>query len=107
MSKTITPVVSQKTIELGFNADARRAIKAFADAKKAKAEAEKVIAENEAIIRQLLGDAEFITIGGVNAVKLVQVLGKQEINRELLRTNFPEVAEAVFYTNPYDFIKAL
>lgn len=106
MAKTLVPTIEGTSVELGFDAEAREAIKKFVEAKQAKADAEQALAEADAVIREKLGDAEFATVGGIKVLKIVKV-ARKDIDRTALRNDFPEVAEAVTYDNPYDYIKSV
>lgn len=107
MAKPITPTVKGSTIELGFEASVRQALADFAEATQAEKKAKSKRAEAEVILRSFLGNHEFATIGGSLAFKIIHVEDKKEIDRELLKNSYPDVAEKVFYPNPYDFIKAV
>lgn len=106
MPKAITATKEGSSVELGFDAEARAALKAFVDAKKAEAEAKKAKESAEAILRAKLGVNEFATIGGVKAFK-IEHRQRVDIRREILRDAFPEAFKAASYDNAYDFISAL
>lgn len=105
MAKPIIPTVEGTKVELGFDHEVREALKAFVEASEAKARAEKIKKEAEAILRAKIGTAEVATIGGAVAFKLMYI-NKREVDRDKLNL-YPEVAQEVFYDNPYQFIKAL
>lgn len=106
MGKILVSTQEGTSVELGFDTEAREAIAIFTQAKKAKAEAEKVLAEVDAILREKMGEAEYVTVGGVKVLKLVKV-ARQDIDRKALRADYEEVANAVTYDNSYDYIKSV
>jgi hypothetical protein len=106
MAKTLVPTKEGTSVELGFDSEAREAIALFVQAKQAKAEAEKVLAEIDPILLEKMGDAEFATVGGVKVLKIVKV-ARQDIDRKVLRENYAEVAKAITYDNPYQYLKAV
>jgi predicted phage-related endonuclease len=81
--------VSAETLIKEFN-DAKAAIKALT--------AEKAAAEKA--IRELLGDAEVGTIGGVERVK-ISFRNTSKIDRETLKSAWPEAYEATLVESPY------
>lgn len=91
-------------IELGFNADVRKALKAFNEAKALADKADALKKEAEAILRQALGEATTATIGGVTAFQLVS-RSNTYINTKALKVDFPLAYEATQYQTAYDFIK--
>lgn len=106
MPKAITPTKVGNSIELGFDAEARQALKAFVEAKRAETEAKKAKEAAEEILRAKLGLNESATFGGVKAFK-IEHRKRVDINRTILRDAFPEAFEAASYDNEYDFISAL
>lgn len=106
MPKAITATNKGTSLELGFDTEARTALKAFVEAKKTESEAKKAKEAAEEILRTKLGLHEFATIGGVKAFKL-EHRQRVDINRTTLRDAFPEAFEACSYDNAYDFVSAL
>jgi hypothetical protein len=106
MPKAITATKVGSSVELGFDAEARAAIKAFSEAKKAEAEAKKAKDAAEEILRAKLGLNEFATIGGVKAFK-IEHRSRVDIKRNVLIEAFPEAFKAASYQNDYDFISVL
>lgn len=106
MSKTITPTNFGTSVELGFDKEARKAIADFVEASNAEKLAKEARANAEVILREKLGLAEFATISGANAFKIVH-RDRTDIDRKKLQEQFPEVFAEVSYSNPYDFISAL
>lgn len=91
-------------IELGFNADVRKALKAFAEAKALADKAEALKAEAEQVLRTALGEATEATVGGITAFKLISRTNTY-VNAKALKVDFPEAYEATQYQTAYDFIK--
>lgn len=106
MSKTITATVVGSAVEVGFDSEARQALKAFVEAKALESEAKKAKEEAEAILRAKLGLSEVATIGGVPAFK-IEHRNRQDLDRKVLKEAFPEAYEKSLYANPYDFISAI
>jgi hypothetical protein len=106
MSKTITATVEGSSVELGFDKEAREALKAFAEAKALEAEAKKQKDLAEVILRAKLGLNEVATFGGVPAFK-IEHRNRQDLDRKVLKDAFPEAYEKSLYANPYDFISAI
>jgi predicted transcriptional regulator len=107
MATPITPIEKGTTVELGFDAEARQAIADFAEATKAIEVAEAQRKEAQRVLREKLGLHEFATIGGVPAVKMVQVLTRKDVNRKLLTEKFDDVAQEVLYENPYEYLSVV
>lgn len=101
MSKAL--FVSGSSVEVGFNAEVRQAIADFAEAANAEKEAKARKAAAEKVLRSAIGVAEFANVGGVPAFK-IEHRNRIDLNREVLRSAFPEAFEAASYENPYDFI---
>lgn len=57
--------------EIGFSAEFRQAVIALSNARKAEKEATEQKKVAEALVREILGDATSLTIGGSPAVKVV------------------------------------
>lgn len=106
MPKAITATKVGSSVELGFDAEARAALKAFVEAKKVESEAKKAKEAAEKVLRDKLGLNEFATIGGVKAFK-IEHRQRVDLHREVLRDAFPEAFKAASYDNAYDFISAL
>jgi hypothetical protein len=106
MSKTITATVAGSGIELGFDKDAREALKAFVEAKALEAEAKKQKELAEEILRAKLGVNEVATFGGVIAFKIEHRV-RQDLDRKFLKEAFPKAYAKSVYSNPYDFISAI
>lgn len=91
-------------IEVGFNAEAREAIKRFNEAKELADKAEAQKKEAEAVLRQALGEATVATVGGIVAFQLIAKTNTY-VNAKALKVDFPEAYEATQYQTSYDFIK--
>ena len=106
MSKTITPTEFGTKVEVGFDKQARQALKEFAEASIAEKEAKERRANAEVILREKLGLAEVATISGSPAFKIAH-RDRTDIDRKKLQEQFPEVFAEVAYSNPYDFISVV
>lgn len=91
-------------VELGFNADVRKALKAFNEAKALADKADALKKEAEAVLRQALGEATTATIGGITAFQLIS-RSNTYINTKALKVDFPLAYEATQYQTAYDYIK--
>ena len=96
--------MTNTAIELGFNSDVRKALKAFHEAKELADKAEALKKEAEAVLRQALGEATEATVGGITAFKLISRTNTY-VNAKALKVDFPEAYEATQYETAYDFIK--
>jgi predicted phage-related endonuclease len=95
---------TMSSVELGFKAEARKALADFTEAKDLAKRAEALKKESEAKLRELLGDATEATFGGVIAFKLVDK-SSSYIDSKKLAQDYPEAYEATRYTTEYDFVK--
>lgn len=78
-----------------FN-DAKAAIKALTEQKEAA----------EVALRALMGDAEVGTIAGVERIKIATRV-RSDINRDDLKTAFPEAYELCLQEKPYTVLTAV
>jgi hypothetical protein len=106
MAKALTPTVKGTSVELGFDAEAREALRIFKEALQAKKDADEAKAKAEVILRAKLGNAELATMGGEVVFKILAV-SKQDPDRQILKEQYPAVFEAVMKDSSYDYIKAL
>jgi hypothetical protein len=106
MAKALTPTIKGKTVELGFDAEAREALRVFKESLQIKKDADKAKAEAEAVLRAKLGDAEFATISGSINFKIAKV-SKMNPDLAKLLAEFPAVYEAIMVDGSYDFIKTV
>jgi predicted nuclease with TOPRIM domain len=106
--KTVkTETIVEETIEV-VDLTGTEAAKMFAEFESTKAairQLEAMKAELEAELRKLLGKAERATFEGQDLFKLAHS-SNSKINRDVLRTAFPEAYDATLETKPYTFIKA-
>lgn len=107
--KTVTKVTevttSSTSVELD-NTPAASLIEEFNAAKEAIKALELQKKEVEMKIRELLAGAEVGTIAGAPRVKLI-TSSNSKINRDLLKSAYPEAYEATLEVKPYDFVKTL
>lgn len=87
--------------ELGFEALA--SVNALREARKVKAAAEKAEKAAAQAVKDLMDGEREGTIAGVTVVEIKSVT-KHDVDRALLRDNFPEIAEAVDKVIEYDKI---
>jgi hypothetical protein len=106
MAKALTPTVKGTSVELGFDAEAREALRIFKEALQAKKDADEAKAKAEVILRAKLGNAELATMGGEVVFKILAV-SKQDPDRQMLKEQYPAVFEAIMKDSSYDYIKAL
>jgi hypothetical protein len=106
MAKALTPTVKGTSVELGFDAEAREALRIFKESLQAKKDADEAKAKAEVILRAKLGNAELATMGGEVVFKILAV-SKQDPDRQILKEQYPAVFEAVMKDSSYDYIKAL
>jgi ABC-type transporter MlaC component len=85
---------------------AAEAVKAFAEAKAAEAAAKAAKAAAEKIIREALGEATSGTFRGQTIVRL-QSSSNSTLDRETIKTAFPEAYAAALRVTEYDFIKVV
>jgi hypothetical protein len=102
ISSTTTP--TPESVE--FTATAIAALEHFRIAR----EAEKVAKENKAraekILREVLAGAPAGTIAGQIVLRVVES-SNSHIDKDALRSAFPEAYEATLVTTPYNYLKAL
>lgn len=91
-------------VELGFNSDVRKALKAFHEAKALADKADALKKEAEAVLRQALGEATTATVGGIVAFQLISKTNTY-VNTKALKVDFPLAYEATQYQTAYDYIK--
>lgn len=106
MKKPLTNTIKGKTVEVGFDHNVRVALDKFSEALEAKKLADKAKEEAEEVLRLALGDAEFATISGQKAFKMMQVIMDRP-DLKKLQAEFPEVYTAVAVDGSYEFIKAI
>lgn len=82
------------------------ALEVFVAAKQAEKAAKAAKAEAEAILRDMLGDSVEATINGISALK-VQFRTNSHIDKDTLKSAFPEAYEATLVTTPYTFLANL
>lgn len=100
---TTTKVTTTDEVAL-LEESAEALIVAFNDAKAAIKVLEGKKAEAEKALRELLGDAEVGTINGVERVRIVSRV-TSKIDRDLLKTGFPEAFEATYVQTPYTVLQ--
>lgn len=103
-----TTVTVQSPVKSLTGQAGKDAVKAFAAFTALKA-AQKVLddqkAAAEATLREILGDAEKVTVEGEDIFKLAHRTNSS-IDREVLQNVFPEAFEATLKKTPYTFITA-
>jgi predicted phage-related endonuclease len=99
---TTKVAVTEETALLDESAE--MLIVAFNDAKAAIKALEGKKAEAEAALREMLGDAEVGTINGVERVRIVSRV-TSKIDRDLLKTGFPEAFESTYVQTPYTILQ--
>ena len=106
MTTTITSktevIISEDVTQLDASVEAL--IVEFNEAKAAIKEAEAKKASAEAQIRELLGGSDVGTIDGVERIR-VQHRNLTKIDRELLKTAFPEAHEATQIVSSYTVLQ--
>jgi predicted phage-related endonuclease len=100
---TTTKVTTTDEVAL-LEESAEALIVAFNNAKAAIKALEGEKAEAEKALRELLGDAEVGTINGVERVRIVSRV-TSKIDRDLLKTGFPEAFEATYVQTPYTVLQ--
>ena len=106
MKKPLTKIIKGKTVEVGFDHNVRVALDKFSEALEAKKLDDKAKEEAEEVLRLALGDAEFATISGQKAFKMMQVIMDRP-DLKKLQEEFPEVYKAVAVDGSYEFIRAI
>ncbi len=79
------------------------AVGALAEARKAKSAAEKAEKQAAEAVKAILGDEREGRIGGVVVVEIKEV-SRHDVDRTMLKEQFPTVAEAVDKVIAYDKI---
>jgi len=100
---TTTKVTTTEEIAL-LDESAEALIVAFNNAKAAIKELEAKKAEAENALREMLGDAQVGTINGVERVRIASRV-TSKIDRDLLKTGFPEAFEATYVQTPYTVLQ--
>ena len=93
-------------VEVGFNAEVRKALADFVASKQLEAEGKAKKAQAEVVLREALGEAKVAKIGGSVAFKLVNG-SNRHADLKALAENFPEAYEAVVRVAEYDFVRAV
>lgn len=106
MAKALTPTIKGTSVELGWDVEAREALRTFKEALQAKKDADEAKAKAEAVLRAKLGNAELATMGGEVVFKIMAV-AKKDPDRQMLKDQYPAVFEAIMKDASYDYIKAL
>jgi len=100
-TKTSVSVVKEKAVLDGTNAD--ELINKFANAKESIKALEAVKNETEQALRELLGEAKFGTIAGVERIKVADRT-RTNVDSDLLKKAFPEAYEACSSVTSYNFL---
>lgn len=100
---TTTTVVSTTTTVAELGAGAEAIIARFTEAKKLAKAAEEAKKAAEAELRAMLGDAKVGTINGVERIKISE-RATTTVDRELLKSAFPEAFEATVGKTPYTIL---
>lgn len=93
-------------VEVGFNADVRKALADFVAGKQLEAEGKAKKAQAEVVLREALGEAKVAKVGGSVAFKLVNG-SNRHADLKVLAENFPEAYEAVVRVAEYDYVRAV
>lgn len=94
---------TEDVTELDVSAEAL--IAEFNSTKSAIKALEVLKASTEALIRGMLGSTEVGTINGVERVRIAH-RSLTKVDRDLLKTAFPEAFEAVMVQSPYTVLQA-
>lgn len=94
------------SIELGFNAEARKALADFIEAKAQMKRAEAQKEEAEAKLRNFLGEATLATVGGVPAYR-IEFRNREGVDTRALATAYPELYDEFRTNTSYTFIRAI
>lgn len=100
---TTTTVVTQSAEVADLGASAEEIIARFNEAKKLAKAADEAKKAAEAELRQLLGDAVIGMINGVERLK-VSERSVTTVDRDLLKSAFPEAYEATVGKTPYTIL---
>lgn len=103
-TKTTTTTTTRTETFVGLPDTAIGLITKFNEAKAAIKAAEAEKAEAEAALREMLQGAEVGVIDGVERVR-VSVRNNSKIDRELLKTAWPEAFEATLVVTPYTVLQ--
>jgi hypothetical protein len=98
--------VSSTTAPVELSHAGIAALEVFAAAKQAEKAAKAAKAEAEAILREMLGQSLEATVNGIVALK-VQSRSNSHIDKDTLKSAFPEAYEATLVTTPYTFLANL
>lgn len=104
--QTATEVSTEVTAVTLDNTNAEELIAKFNEAKIAIKQLEAQKAEAEKALRELMGSSEVGLIAGVERVKIATRV-RGDLNREQLKTAFPEAYEACMETKPYTVLTAV
>lgn len=91
-------------VEVGFKQEVRSALAKFVEAKELQDRANALKSEAELVLREALGGDDTATVGGVVAYKLLSSQNSS-VDKDTLKTEFPEIYERVLRITPYTFIK--
>jgi len=104
--KTETEVTTEVTAVTLDNTKAEELIAQFNEAKSAIKKLEEQKASAEKALRELMGSAEVGLIAGVERVKIATRV-RGDINREQLKTAFPEAYETCLQEKSYTVVTAV
>lgn len=101
---TTSVEISKGSVDLDRGVEAL--LKRFNETKAAIKALEAEKANMDKAIRELLGDAEVGVIDGVERVR-IETRGRTDMNKELLKTVYPEAYEASLVKSSYTIIQTL
>lgn len=104
--QTATEVSTEVTAVTLDNTNAEELIAKFNEAKIAIKQLEAQKSEAEKALRELMGNSEVGLIAGVERVKIATRV-RGDLNREHLKTAFPEAYDACMETKPYTVLTAV
>ena len=105
-TQTTTTVVETSTNTVEVASELEAAIAQFNNAKEAIKVLEAEKKQAEAAIREALGEAKVGTIGGVERIK-VSTRTRQDINKDDLKSAFPEAYELCLKETTYTVVTAV
>lgn len=104
--KTTTTSVEISKGSVDLDRSVESVLKRFNDTKAAIKALEAEKAEMDKMIRDMLGDAEVGVIDGIERVR-IETRGRTDMNKELLKTVYPEAYEASLVKSTYTIIQTL